>query len=325
MLKILSKAVFLFFAIQTLAFSQEVAKKENGQTVFLFEDGTWHYADSITVNNKDTRVLNLEIPKTTDKDKIIAHTGYSLSYNEIHEQANWVAYELTKEETVKQYERTNKFLLDPKVNTVTASDRDYKGSGFDRGHLAPASDMGWSSVAMKESFYYSNMSPQLPSFNRGIWKKLEELVRTWAVENNSLYVVTGPILEKGLTTIGINKVSVPKYYYKVILDNSEPSIKGIGFILPNQGSKNQLKNYAVSIDYVEKATGIDFFPLLKDKQEDSIESKICIECWSWKTNKSTTQNNSYKTSVTAQCSGITKKGKRCKRMTKNENGRCYQH
>ena len=311
MLKRTIKAIIVIIAFQSLVFCQEEAKKNDGKKVLLYENGT--------------SKLKLEIPKTNSKDKIITHTGYSLLYNEIHEQADWVAYQLTKEETTKLYERTNKFILDPKVNTITASDSDYKGSGYDRGHLAPASDMGWSSIAMKESFYYSNMSPQNPSFNRGIWKKLEELVRTWAVENNNIYIVTGPVLKDELTSIGNDKVSVPKYYYKVILDFSQPSIKGIGFVLPNLGSKESLKNYAVSIDNVEKYTGIDFFPLLQDKQENLIESTLCIECWSWNNNTSTNKISSNKTALSTQCTGTTKKRERCKRMTKNDNGRCFQH
>ncbi len=319
------KAIIVIIAFQTLAFCQEEAKKNDGKKVLLYENGTWLNADNVPLHNiKDSSILKLEIPKTNSKDKIITHTGYSLLYNEIHEQADWVAYQLTKEETTKLYERTNKFILDPKVKTITASDSDYKGSGYDRGHLAPASDMGWSSTAMKESFYYSNMSPQNPSFNRGIWKKLEELVRTWAVENNNVYIVTGPVLKGELKSLGNDKVTVPKYYYKVILDFSQPSIKGIGFVLPNLGSKESLKNYAVTIDSVEKFTGIDFFPLLQDKQENLIESTLCIECWSWNST-STNKTSGIKGVLSTQCIGTTKKGKRCKRMTKNDNGRCFQH
>lgn len=326
MLKTTIRVIIVIILFQTLAFCQEEAKKNDGNKVLLYENVTGLNADSIKLYNiKDSSILKLEIPKTNSKDKIIKHTGYSLLYNEIHEQADWVAYQLTKEETIKLYDRTNKFIVDPKVNTITASDIDYKGSGYDRGHLAPASDMGWSSITMKESFYYSNMSPQNPSFNRGIWKKLEELVRTWAIENNNVYIVTGPVLKGELTSIGINKVSVPKYYYKVILDFSQPSIKGIGFILPNLGTKESLKNYVVTIDSVEKFTGIDFFPLLQDEQENLIESTLCIECWSWKSSTSTNIISGNKEVLSTQCTGTTKKGKRCKRMTKNDNGRCFQH
>jgi len=314
------------FAIQTLTFGQQEAKTNDGKTVSLYEDGTWLYADSIPLYSiKATSITKLEIPQTNSKDKIITHTGYSLLYNETHEQANWIAYDLTAEETNKLFERTDNFISDPKVKTGTASDKDYEGSGYDRGHLAPASDMGWSSTAMAESFYYSNMSPQTPSFNRGIWKKLEELVRTWAVENNTVYVVTGPVLTNGLQTIGPNKISVPNYYYKVILDYSEPNIKGIGFILPNIGSKEQLQYYAVTIDSVEKLTGIHFFPLLPDDQEELIEKTLCIKCWSWKSAKKAREKNENKATESVQCNGITKAGERCKNKTLNLNGYCYHH
>lgn len=318
--------LFSLIAIQVLAFGQQEVKTNVGKTVLLYEDGTWLYADSIPLYNlKATRITNLELPKINSKDKIITHTGYSLLYNETHEQANWVAYDLTKEETNKLFERTDKFITDPKVKTGTASDKDYEGSGYDRGHLAPASDMGWSSTTMAESFYYSNMSPQLPSFNRGIWKKLEELVRNWAIENNSVYVVTGPVLTIGLQTIGPNKVSIPNYYYKVVLDYSEPNIKGIGFIIPNISSKEQLQYYAVSIDRVEEMTGIDFFPLLQDDQEELIEKTLCIKCWSWNINKISSEKDENKATESLQCKGLTKAGEQCKNKTLNLSGYCYRH
>ena len=221
----------------------------------------------------------LEIPKTNPQDTIIFHIGYALLYNEEHEQASWVAYELTKEETINKFKRDNHFMKDPAVKTGTADDADYAKSGYDRGHLAPAADMGWSEKTMKESFYYSNMSPQKPGFNRGIWKKLEEKVRDWAIKNQAIYIVTGPILTPGLSTIGHNQVSIPKYYYKVILDYTEPDIKGIGFILPNESSNLPLHSFAVSIDSVEKFSGLDFFPLLPDSIERFVEKSQCFKCW----------------------------------------------
>ncbi len=304
--------LFFFFTFQSFVFGQQVLKTDEG----------------IILNSNSERINELyipklEIPKTKDSEKIISHTGYSLLYNEKYKQANWVAYELTKQETNKIVERSNNFISDPNVKSVNAFDKDYKGSGYDKGHLAPAADMGWSATTMTESFYYSNMSPQLPGFNRGIWKKLEELVRTWAIENQAVYVVTGPVLSKGLSTIGYNKIAVPNYYYKLILDYQKPNIKGIGFILPNESSKSLLQNYAVSIDSVEKVTGIDFFYLLKDQEENLIEKDLCVNCWSWKSSKISAEKISAAVSV--QCAGITKAGNRCKRRTTNASGRCYQH
>ena len=268
---------------------------------------------------------NMEIPATENKKSIIYHTAYSLLYSEEHEQAIWIAYELTSEETNKKFDRSDKFIVDRSIKTGSATNADYKGSGYDRGHLAPAADMSWSNQTMQESFYYSNMSPQDPSFNRGIWKKLEELVRTWAAENKSLYVVTGPILSSGLSSIGPNNVSVPNYYYKVLLDYSQPEIKAIGFILPNHANKGSLTEFAVPIDRVEAMTGLNFFPNLPDQQEISLESSVCISCWSWKANKPSKRERNSSHSTSVQCSGITKKGVQCKRMTLDPSGFCYQH
>lgn len=220
-----------------------------------------------------------EIPAISKNDVVVTHTGFSLLYSEPHEQPEWVAYELTREEIGRGAERTDRFLPDPMVKTGTATDADYRRSGYDRGHMAPAADMSWSAKAMAESFYYSNMSPQVPACNRGVWKRLEELVRSWAVEYGALYVVTGPVLTDSLPYIGPDKVSVPDYYYKVIVDPSGPDMKGIGFIVPNEGSNELLSHFAVSIDSVETLTGIDFFPRLQDEEE--IERNLCLKCWDW--------------------------------------------
>ena len=227
-----------------------------------------------------TKIQDLS-PKSILDEQIIDHFGYSLSYNEDHEQANWIFYELTDYEVSGTVKRKNQFRSDPKVKTASASLSDYRGSGYDRGHLAPAADMKWSVTAMSESFYMSNMSPQRPSFNRGIWKRLEEQVRLWALNNKSIYVVTGGVLVDELETIGVNEVSVPEYYYKVILDYIEPELKGIGFILPNQKEMGLLKSYVVSIDEVEKFTNIDFFPSLPDATEDQLEGKIDLSKWNF--------------------------------------------
>jgi len=271
---------------------------------------------------------NIEIPAHQANETLISHAGYTLSYNEKYEQANWVAYELTSEETNSLYNRTNQFLVDPKITTGSADNSDYAGSGYDRGHLAPAGDMGWSEQSMIESFYYSNMSPQVPSFNRGIWKNAESFTREAAITNHVIYVVTGPVFTSDMTTIGHNQVAVPQSYFKVILDNSEPELKAIAFVITNEASQLPLQHFAVSIDDVEHLTGLDFFPLLTDSVESKLESKFDINLWSWQnyshSNKSTSsKTNSSSSSV--QCTGTTKKGERCKRMTKNPSGKCAQH
>lgn len=275
-------------------------------------------------------VSGLELPKLNSaQDRTIRKTGFTFLYNEAHEQAAWVAYQLTKSETRGFIERTDNFREDPSVKTGSATSADYQGTGYDRGHLAPAGDMGWSTSAMSESFFYSNMSPQVPAFNRGIWKRLEEKVRLWAMDYDTLYVVTGPVLTADLPQIGPNRVSVPRYFYKVLLDFSEPELKGIGFVMPNLGSKLPLQHYTVSIDSVERLTGLDFFPELPDVQESILERSVCLSCWQWSGSNSSIGSPGLpatpKVPVSVQCSGTTQSGARCKRKTTNPNGRCYQH
>jgi|TARA_B100000315_G_C14560847_1_gene580520 endonuclease G len=224
----------------------------------------------------------IELPRTNSVDTIIQHVGYSLLYDETHEQAKWVAYELTSTETQGKIKRSNYFQSDPLVESKSASSEDYKSSGYDRGHLAPAADMKWSSTAMSESFYMSNMCPQTPSFNRGIWKRLENQVRMWALECGSVFIVTAGVLSEDLPKIGVNDVSVPSYYYKVILDYTEPELKGIGFIIPNQKSSQPIESFAVSIDHVEQTTGIDFFYTVPDEVENELEASVDLDKWGFK-------------------------------------------
>tara|TARA_B100001142_G_scaffold41284_1_gene36869 strand:+ start:2101 stop:2529 length:429 start_codon:yes stop_codon:yes gene_type:complete len=142
--------------------------------------------------------------------------------------------------------------------------------------------MKFSREAMSESFYMSNMSPQNASFNRGIWRELEEQVRNWANENNHIYVITGGVLNSCSNYIGENQVGIPEYYYKIILDYNEPDIKAIALVLPNKKGDKDLSSYIKSIDYIEDITGIDFFPELPDPLEKSLESQASKYQWSWK-------------------------------------------
>jgi len=277
----------------------------------------------ISFAQQPIKISHLEIPKSKPHDQIITHTGYTLSYNSTYHIANWVAYELTENETTPVVKRNNHFIPDPLLSSGSGSNADYKGSGFDRGHLAPAADMEYSYQTMVESFYLSNMSPQEPSFNRGIWAKLEKQVRQWAIDDKAIYVVIGTVLTKGLPTIGYDKIAVPRYFYKVILDYTETDIKGIGFIMPNQGSQEPLQRYAVTIDSVEKLTGTDFFYQLPDHQQRAIESTIDLSKWSWTATNTHSSKNG--TSQSVQCKGTTKAGAQCKNKTTNANGYCYAH
>lgn len=213
---------------------------------------------------------------------IVRHTFYTLSYLEAVEQAQWVAYPLTADMLVARAKRNDCFRADPTVATESATPADYRRSGYDKGHLKPAADAAFAQEAMDETFFMSNMSPQVPGFNRGIWKSLEEQVRGWVRADQPLYIVTGPIFAEGAKTIGQNQVAVPKAYYKVILDYTLPDIKGIGFILDNKKTTRPLNTFACTIGRVEQITAIDFFPQLPDELEKTLEAQADMTVWKTK-------------------------------------------
>jgi len=210
--------------------------------------------------------------------EIVKHTYYTLAYSEDNEQAYWVYYELTPELINGTQSRTNDFRADPSVSTGSASLEDYEEPVYDRGHLCPAGDMKLNLTSMSETFFLSNMSPQAASFNRGIWSTLEDQVREWALKYSKLYVVTGPIFKDNIGVIGENKVTVPGYYYKVLFDGNN---KMIGLILPNASSSKSLDQFVVTIDEIEKQTGIDFFSGLDDQLENQLEGNIVTSNWAF--------------------------------------------
>ncbi len=220
-------------------------------------------------------------PTSLSTCQIIRHTYYTACYDERHEQPAWVAYVLRNSYLERNVTREgNQFKPDEKVKTGSALPSDYTGSGYDRGHLAPAADFKFSQSALDETFFMSNISPQVPEFNRGIWSDLEQRVRFWAKKEKQLYVVTGAVLRNGLPKIGKkNKISVPEQFYKIILDLQEPEIKAIAFLMKNEGSNQPLQSFVVSIDKIEQITGIDFFPALPDELENRLEASIEVNKW----------------------------------------------
>lgn len=229
------------------------------------------------VNNSG--VLDPGQPAARPNDQIVKHFAYTLSYNEEHELANWVYYTLKASYTFGKEKRTDDFREDPAVRTQSAEPEDYKLSGYDRGHLAPAGDMKWNKKAMSESFLMSNIAPQAHAFNAGIWETLESQVRSWAKNDSQLYIVTGPVLQGNLQIIGQNKVTVPEYYYKAILDVTEPEIKCIAFVIPNKGSKQPIMDFAMSVDSLEALIQTDLFPNLPDPLENKLESTVNRKLW----------------------------------------------
>lgn len=231
--------------------------------------------------NQQQNVVFDYLPSSTTK-QIVKHNYYTISYNESHEQAEWVAYELKKENVKNNNFRRPYFVEDPKVATGSADWRNYKNSGYDKGHLCPAGDMEFALNAYNDTFYTSNISPQLHDFNAGVWNRLEQKVRFWAVKYNGVFVVTGGVLKTPLKKIGKENVSVPDYFYKIIMDKEGANFRMIAFLVPNQKSNKPLYEFVVSVDAIEKMTGIDFFPKLNDKIENSLENSLDYKTWSFK-------------------------------------------
>lgn len=217
---------------------------------------------------------------TSTTGQIIVHDNYSLSYNEYYEQAEWVFYELNNQGIESNFKRPY-FIEDPKVKTKSADYKNYKNSGYDKGHLCPAGDMKFSKKAFDETFYTSNISPQKSEFNGGIWNRLENKIRYWAGRNGRFYVVTGGVLNKGLKTIGKEKVAVPEYFYKILMQETNGNYKMIAFMMPNEMSSRPLFEYVVAVDEIEKLTGIDFFAILPDSIEIELEKSNDYKSWSF--------------------------------------------
>ena len=221
------------------------------------------------------------LPTSTTK-QVVHHQHYSLSYSEDHEQAEWVAYELKKTHLTNTNFKRPYFEIDKTVKTGAAHWRNYKNSGYDRGHLCPAGDRKYSKEAHDETFLTSNISPQRHDFNSGIWNRLEQKVRYWASKYNGVFVVTGGVLKGQMKTIGSEGVSVPNQFYKILIDNNTGSTKIIAFLMPHKNSNKPLYEFVVSVDEVEELTGIDFFPELDDAIENKLESSTSYKGWSFK-------------------------------------------
>ncbi len=229
-----------------------------------------------------TQIPEYVIPATTDGE-IVHHDHFTLSYKEAFEQAEWVSYVLRKEHLTYDDRERPDFIEDPYVSSKSADWRNYRGSGYDRGHLCPAGDRRFSDRAYSETFYTSNISPQERDFNAGIWNDLEQQVRLWAKKHDELYVITAGILEPGLYTIGDEDVAVPKRFYKIVARGNSDDLRVLGFLLPHDADTGSLKDYLVSIDLIEQVSGIDFFKGLPDEMEEEIEREVRSSGWRFTT------------------------------------------
>ena len=232
------------------------------------------------VKSPAERSVNLQLGIPSESDQMIDRSGFALGYSKSRRQALWVSYILTAEHlNAPQVRRSNKFRPDPELKFDPVRPQQYNRTGFDRGHLAPASDMTYSRETMEQSFYMTNISPQLPACNRGIWKRIESEIRAWARQESRLYVITGPVFLDGEARfMKDTDIRIPDAFYKVALDMSPP-MKMIAFIVPNRASKKPVRSFVVTVDEVEAITGLNFFGNLDDPVEAELEKRSDIAEW----------------------------------------------
>ena len=224
---------------------------------------------------------------------VICHAGQVVAFNPAHNVSDWVAHRLRREDLLNDAaERKDAFRGDPGApeghRVVKA---DYTSTGYDRGHLAPAGAMKWSEQAMSESFYMSNMAPQVGNgFNRHIWKSLEQRIRRWACERGVLYVVTGPLYEErpieqlaydkngdGVDDNGV-LVDVPSHFFKLAYDPAR--VEAIAFLLPNDKLETaDLPKFLHTIDEIEDRARLDVLPMIWDGAEEVIENHKQPRLW----------------------------------------------
>ncbi|MBD3723265.1 MAG: DNA/RNA non-specific endonuclease [Flavobacteriaceae bacterium] len=240
--------------------------------------------DSVDETTEKTPVETEDITEfdflpTSTSNAIYKHATYTLSYVEDYEQAEWVAYSLEPSDIKDTNFDRPFFEIDEAVVTGSAHWKNYKNSGYNKGHLCPAGDRRGSYKDYEETFLTSNISPQTYEFNSGVWNRLEQKVRYWAKKYDGIYVVTAGVLSENLETIGFENVAVPKYFYKVLLAKDKSRM--IGFLVPHKDSDKPLYEFVVPVDTIEKMTGIDFFPNLEDELENKLESKGDYKGWSF--------------------------------------------
>ena len=274
MKKIISFVIVTVMLLAGIAFF--AFKLSSGTTEALAE--VLHY-DGATAGNS---LLDVRIPAGV-KNVRLPHTAYISYFNTKHRIPNCVIYELTATQVAQcdapgaEKRKNYQFNADP-MCSASPQWSDYKHSGYDRGHMAPANDMKWSKTSMEESFYMTNICPQLHALNDGCWRKLELAIHRWAKRDKRLIIAAGPVLKNVMHTIGPDRnISVPAAFYKVVYAPNQG--RAIGFIFNNEKITGGYASHAVSVDYVERVTGIDFFCALDDALENKIEAHSSIDMW----------------------------------------------
>ena len=196
----------------------------------------------------------------------LCRTAYAVEYDLSAKIPVWVGYVLTPQEAIGCFARTNAFAPDYSIPAESrAVLKDYRRSGYDTGHMANDSDMRWSKQAEEESFLLTNMTPQLPGFNRGIWKKLEDSTRGWALSRqHPLLVYAGAIYGPDDAVIG-NGVKVPRAFFKVLVDIVTGESQA--FLFKHAATTDSLDSFLSTPEQVQAASGVKL-PLPASKSSE---------------------------------------------------------
>lgn len=216
----------------------------------------------------DGHPKGLELPAYDSSEDVVAHLGYTASYNHTTLCPDWVAWELTAEEAGGTQEGQYSFSRDPDVRFPKASREDYSNTGWDKGHMAPRADMKWSCQALEESYYFTNVCPQDHEMNSQAWRKIEELTRRLAKRYGNVWVVCGPVFESDEHRhIGPACVHVPDAFFKALAVSTGEGYRTVAFLVANTPLDGSPRRYAVTVDSVEAVVGRDLFPLLPEEAE----------------------------------------------------------
>lgn len=262
----------------------------------------------------------LELPKSSTFDY---HSGYSFEYSREYKQSKWVAYQLIGEQVQHKVLSEIQFYDDPKLPEGSLNSDDFYQRVYPPGHLKPSGDARNDKLEMHDSYYYANVCPMQPTFDQETWRILENMVRGWSLIFDTIYVVSGPAFKKKPDTIGIHKIPVPDYFYKVLLVQNGIDMQMIGFVLPNIDVRYDYIKNPVSVDSVERLTGIDFFYQLPDYLEQDLETQVNPSFWTDGSNSYYIKSKMKRKEI--QCIGTTVMDKRCLSLTQCLNGCCSQH
>ena len=223
-------------------------------------------ANPIDDNCSQHVIHGAPVSSISENTQYICHDNYAIHYRFDTKTAEYVVEHLDNSDITGPAKRKNNFGPDPLVDdSKEAQLEDYKGHPYDRGHLSPAANNRTDQDQMNASFYLTNMIPQDPGNNRGIWRILEIAVRNAAADGGDIYVASGTVYDEGYKIIG-NSVGVPTRIWKVVFDTK--TNESIGFLFPNEKlSTKDLPEYATTVDEIETVTGINFFPNMGESGE----------------------------------------------------------